>query len=130
MCNRTSCAQVHELPQAIVVITGRAHCFYDYICIMPILLLWDLSTLCVVNPLNDHLYIYTYIYMLYIYIYIYMLYLYYMYIRIYGSCVYIVSLSNSVFFPHIKYAKLVNCNWLKIGKQRNAQKITKSDQKI
>ena len=49
-----------------------------------------------------------------------MLYLYYMYIHIYGSCVYIVSLSNSVSFPipctssinnsHIKYAKLVNCN--------------------
>ena len=33
MCNRTSCAHVHELPQSqiIVVITGRAHCFHDCI---------------------------------------------------------------------------------------------------
>ena len=43
--------QVHELPQshcvpkymscrkAIVVITGRAHCFHDWICITPVLLL-------------------------------------------------------------------------------------------
>ena len=35
--------------KSIVVITGRAHCFHDYIYITPILLLWDLSTLCVVD---------------------------------------------------------------------------------
>ena len=40
----TSCAQV-------VVITGRANCFHDWIYIMPILLLPDLSTLCVVDYL-------------------------------------------------------------------------------
>ena len=54
MCNRTSCAQVHELPQTIVVITGRAHCSHDciyiYIC----------------------MYVYIYIY---IYIYIYVVYI-------------------------------------------------------
>ena len=45
--------------KAIVVITGKAHCLHDYIHIKPILLLWDLSTLCVVNLLNHHLkYIY------------------------------------------------------------------------
>ena len=54
---------VHHVPKcmschkAIVVITGRAHCFHDNIYITLILLLWDLSTLCVV----DHLYIYIYI---------------------------------------------------------------------
>ena len=34
---------------AIVVITGRASCFHDYIYVTPTLLLWDLSTLCVVD---------------------------------------------------------------------------------
>ena len=43
---------IHHLPKckschkAIVVITGRAHCFHDNIYITLILLLWDLSTLC------------------------------------------------------------------------------------
>ena len=48
--NSTSCAQVHHVTvhhvpkcmschKAIVVITGRAHCFHDYIYITPILLL-------------------------------------------------------------------------------------------
>ena len=52
------CVNVHHVPKwmsfhkAIVVIIRRAHCFHDYIYIMPILILWDLSTLCVV----DHLY--------------------------------------------------------------------------
>ena len=47
---------VHHVPKcmswhkAIVVITERAHCFHDNIYIMPILLLWDLSTLFVVDP--------------------------------------------------------------------------------
>ena len=55
------CMSCHK---AIVVITGRAHCFHDYIYITPILLLWDLSTLCVVDqlwPLILHI-IYTIIY--------------------------------------------------------------------
>ena len=64
MCNRTSCVQVRELPKShcgdnccgdhcgdIV-----AHCFHDYIYVKVILLLWDLSTLCVV----DHLWLLTY----------------------------------------------------------------------
>ena len=44
----------HDVPKsvschkAIVVITGRAHCFHDCIYITTILLLWDLSTLCAV----------------------------------------------------------------------------------
>ena len=29
--HRTSCAQVHDLPQTIVVITGRAFCLHDNI---------------------------------------------------------------------------------------------------
>ena len=51
------CGTVHHVPKcmschkAIVVITGRAHCFHDYIHITLILLLSDLSTLCVVDHL-------------------------------------------------------------------------------
>ena len=44
-----------------VVITGRAHCFHDNTYITPILLLWDLSTLCVMDhlwPLIISLYYY------------------------------------------------------------------------
>ena len=57
---------VHHVPKcmschkAIVVITGRAHCFHDCKYIAPILLLWDLSTLCVVDHLWPLIrYIYT-----------------------------------------------------------------------
>ena len=48
---------VHRVPtcmschKPIVVIIGRAHYFHDYMYIMPILLLWDLSTLYVVDHL-------------------------------------------------------------------------------
>ena len=48
---------VHHVPKcmschkAIVVITGRAHCFYDNIYIMLIVILWDFSTLCVADHL-------------------------------------------------------------------------------
>ena len=51
------CVTVHHVPKcischkAIVVITGRAHCFHDCIYITSNLLLRDLSTLCVVNHL-------------------------------------------------------------------------------
>ena len=47
---------VHHVPKCmswhkpILVITGRTHCFHDCIYITLILLLWDLSTLCVVDP--------------------------------------------------------------------------------
>ena len=48
---------IHHVPKcmschkAIVVITRRAHCFYDCIYIMLILLLWDLNVLCIVDHL-------------------------------------------------------------------------------
>ena len=56
-CN--SCTWTHELymspstwvAKVIVFITKRAHCFHDSIYIMPILLMWSLSTLCVVDHL-------------------------------------------------------------------------------
>ena len=34
MCNRIPCAQVKcmSFQKAIVVVTGRAHCFHDYMC--------------------------------------------------------------------------------------------------
>ena len=54
------CSIVHHVPKCmschkvIVVITGRAHCFHDCIYITSVLLLWDLSTLCVVIT-YDHL---------------------------------------------------------------------------
>ena len=61
---------VHHVPKymschkAIVVISGRAHCFHDYIYVTLILLLWDLSTMCVVDHLWPliFLYIYTFIF--------------------------------------------------------------------
>ena len=61
------CTNFHK---AILVMTGRAHCFHDCIYITPILLLWDLRSLCVMFN-SDHLYIYhfVYIYSLYVYIY-------------------------------------------------------------
>ena len=37
--------------KAIVVITGKAHCFHDCIYITPVLLLLDLSALCVGDQL-------------------------------------------------------------------------------
>ena len=57
--------------KAAVVIARRAHCFHDYKYITLILLLWDFSTLCVVDHFWPLTYIYIYIYMLYIYVYIY-----------------------------------------------------------
>ena len=51
------CGTVHHVPKCIschkasVVITGRAHYFHDYVYITVILLLCDLSTLCVVGNL-------------------------------------------------------------------------------
>ena len=35
--------------KAILVITRRAHCFHNCICVMPILLLQDLESLCAVD---------------------------------------------------------------------------------
>ena len=64
----TSCTTVHYVPKcischiSIVGITGRANCFHDYIYIMLILHLWDLSTLCVVNHWWPFIYSYIYIY--------------------------------------------------------------------
>ena len=56
LCNQ-QCGNVHHVPKcmsshkAIVVITGRAHCFHDYIYITLILVLWDWGTLCGVDNL-------------------------------------------------------------------------------
>ena len=58
------CMRCHK---TIVVVTGRAHCFHECIYFTPILFLWDLSTLCVV----DHSWPLIYLYMTTIYIYIY-----------------------------------------------------------
>ena len=69
---------VHHVPKcmscykAIVVITGKEHCFHDCIYIMSILLLWDLSTLYVMDHSWPLIYIYIYIY---IYVFIYCIYL-------------------------------------------------------
>ena len=48
---RTSCTQMHECHKATVVTTRKAHSFHDFTYIMPIFLLWNFSTLCVVNHL-------------------------------------------------------------------------------
>ena len=58
-----------------IYIPGRAHCFHNKIYIMLILLLWDFSTLCVVDHLWQLIYIYIYMYVhiniLHIHIYVY-----------------------------------------------------------
>ena len=51
------CISYHK---AIVVIIERAHCFHDCIYITPVLLLWDLSTVCR-GSLTTTYVIYTYI---------------------------------------------------------------------
>lgn len=66
--NRTSYPKSMSCQKTIVVITGRAHSFHDYICTIPIRLLWDFSTLCVVDHLNGYLYTHTHIYYTHLYI--------------------------------------------------------------
>ena len=44
----TKCLNCHK---AILEITGIADCLHDYVTIMSILLLWDLSTQCVAVPI-------------------------------------------------------------------------------
>ena len=92
----TPCAQVHELPQSHCGDNREGRLFsWLYIYITPILLLWDLSTLCVVDlSTSDHLHKYihyinihtrTYTYSIHLYIYLY-IYIYthtYIYIFIY-----------------------------------------------
>ena len=80
----------HSCHKVIVVITGRAHCFHDCICIKPTLrpsYFCEIWALCVSWISYDHWTTYTYIYIyIYIYIHIYM----YMYIYIYVYiCIYI-----------------------------------------
>ena len=58
--------------EAIVVITRRSHCFHDCIYITSILLLWVLSTLCVVYHLTIYIYVHIYIIYTYMYIILYM----------------------------------------------------------
>ena len=51
-------AEVNELlscRKAIVVIIGKEHCLHDYICVMSILLLLDLSTQCAVHYISYNL---------------------------------------------------------------------------
>ena len=92
MCNRTSRAQVY--------------CFHDYIYITDILLLWDLSTLCVVDHLWPliwpHKYI-TYIILYYILLYYITLY----YITCYMYCIYIM-------YYHIRCYYIVIINILHV----------------
>ena len=66
----------------------RIYCFYGYICITPILLLWNFSTKCVLDHLWPLIYIHTYINIyiyicIYIYTYIYMQIYVYRYLHIY-----------------------------------------------
>ena len=66
------CNIVHHTPKCmschktIVVITRRAHCFHDCIYIMPVFLLWDLSTVYCGSLMTTYV-IYTYIDRCYIY---------------------------------------------------------------
>ena len=59
MCNRTSSAQVHELPQiSWDDKQGSTPCFHDWIYIMLILLLSGLSTVCIADYLWPLIYVY------------------------------------------------------------------------
>ena len=97
----SECMSSHK---ELVLITRRAHCFHDWIYITPILLLWDLSNVCVVDQIWSQsliLYIFIYIFIkniLYICIYnIYNIYTYkclwiihkYIYIYIYIIYIYV-----------------------------------------
>ena len=63
MCNHKSCAQVHELSQSHCGDNREGtHCFHDCMSITPILLLCDLSNLCVVDHLWPLIYIHIYHY--------------------------------------------------------------------
>ena len=53
------CMSCHK---AIVVINGRVHSFHDCIYTMPVLLLWDLSTMCTSSYFYIYIYIIYYIY--------------------------------------------------------------------
>ena len=80
----------HVIYKAIVVITERAHCFNDCICTTLILLLCDLSTVCIYTyvyiHMCIHICIHTYIHYIYIYIYI------YIYMNVYVCiCVYVYA---------------------------------------
>ena len=90
-----SCAQVHERSchKATVVITERTHCFHDSIFITPILLLWNLSTLCVCVFWIT----YNHLYIIYIYIYI----LHYIHISIYNTYIYIYTYKYTYTYTHI-----------------------------
>ena len=92
ICNRTSCAQVYELPQSHCGDNREVTLFsWLHIYITLILLLWDLSTLCVLdhriiyNHLHVYIYKYMYIHNIYIYIHTYI----YIYVHI---CIYIYIL--------------------------------------
>ena len=92
---------VHHVPKcmscnkAIVVITGKTHCFHDCMGIAPILLISGLSSLCVVGVL-DHLssIIHIYIYNIYIYIYILVLYFVYCVYSIFSSILYTLKIED------------------------------------
>ena len=102
---------VHHVPKcmschkAIVVITGKAHCFHDCMGIAPILLMSGLGSLCVVGVL-DHLssIIHTYIYIYNIYIYI------YIYVYIYKLVLYFVYCVYSIFSSKLYSLKIEDCD--------------------
>ena len=98
------------------------------------MLLWDLSTLCVLVHLRSLIYIYTYIYIYISYIYIYDIYIYVIYIYIYIFVVSKVTFSYvAVFYIDFDYyffktqkqklegVLLNRCSWtiLQISKENN-----------
>ena len=99
--NRTSCAQVHELPQSHVLIAGRAHCFHD--CIYYAQQAFVRFDLCAVDHLWPIIYdiyliciyiiykIYN-VYLIFIYMHVYM-YIMYIYMSIY-VCMYAFCIIN------------------------------------
>ena len=104
--NRTSCAQVHELPQNHCgeVITGGVHRFHDCMYITPILHMWD------------NLYVYVYIY-IYIYICIYM--------RIYYKLYILKYIYIYILYIIIPYVLLLKCSILSINNRAIYTKMIK-----
>ena len=95
-CTWAHNVRIHHVPKcmschkAIVVITGRAHCFHDYIYILRPSCFCEIWALCVSWITYDHFYIYKYIYNIYIHIciHIYMcIYIIHMYIIYMYTCI-------------------------------------------
>ena len=123
--------------KAIVVITGRAHCFHDYKYILCPSCFCEIWALCVLWITSDHLYKYIYIYILYKYkIYTYIIYIYiyiyiyvhiHIYIYIYNIYIYIYIYTHTHTHTHkheisLRYHNWAALEWLELDEKGAAWK--------